>query len=152
MKLNLRLTAAVLPALALGACSLAPRYVQPVAPVAPSWPAGNAYLAQSEATLPVVSYRDVFRDPRLQALIEQALANNRDLRVAAANVAAARAQVRVTRANQFPAVGFPLRPAKARQEAGSVETARTFRCRAASRPSNWICSANLRMPRKPTGT
>ncbi|MFS0848895.1 efflux transporter outer membrane subunit [Novosphingobium panipatense] len=106
MKLNLRLTAAVLPALALGACSLAPRYVQPVAPVAPSWPAGNAYLAQSEATLPVVSYRDVFRDPRLQALIEQALANNRDLRVAAANVAAARAQVRVTRANQFPAVGL----------------------------------------------
>ena len=42
---------------------------------------------------------------RLQALIEQALANNRDLLVAAANIAAARAQVRIQRADQFPQVG-----------------------------------------------
>ncbi|MEE4452671.1 efflux transporter outer membrane subunit [Novosphingobium resinovorum] len=103
-RVNPRLLSGMLPALALGACSLAPRYVQPELPVPASWPAGDAYLAQSEAALPAVSYKDVFRDPRLQALVEQALANNRDLRVAAANVAAARAQVRVTRANQFPAV------------------------------------------------
>ncbi|KQM13001.1 efflux transporter outer membrane subunit [Novosphingobium sp. Leaf2] len=96
----------VLPALALGACSLAPKYVRPAPPVAASWPAGDAYLVQSEAALPAVSYRDIFRDARLQALIEQALINNRDLRVAAANLAAARAQVRVTRANQFPEIGI----------------------------------------------
>ena len=71
-------------------------------PVPPSWPAGDPYLRQSEAPLPAFTYRDVFRDPRLQALIVQALANNRDLRIAAANIAAARAQVRITRANQFP--------------------------------------------------
>ncbi|AXB76905.1 efflux transporter outer membrane subunit [Novosphingobium sp. P6W] len=99
-----RLTAGVLPALALGACSLAPKYVAPAPPVPASWPVGDAYLAQSEASLPLVSYKEVFRDPRLQSLVEQALTNNRDLRVAAANIAAARAQVRVTRANQFPAV------------------------------------------------
>src|SRR5690606_10293940 len=79
-------------------------YVRPAAPVPPSWPIGDAYLARSEAALPVVSYRDIFRDERLQALIEQALVNNRDLRVAAANIAAARAQVRVVRARQFPEV------------------------------------------------
>ncbi|WP_313441653.1 efflux transporter outer membrane subunit [Novosphingobium sp.] len=92
-------------ALALGACSMAPKYVAPAPPVAESWPVGDAYLAQSEVTLPLVSYTEIFQDPRLQSLVEQALTNNRDLRVAAANLAAARAQVRVVRANQFPAIG-----------------------------------------------
>ncbi len=92
-------------ALTLGACSMAPKYVQPASPVPTSWPVGDAYLAQSEAGLPVVSYKDIFHDPRLQSLIESALANNRDVRVAAANLEAARAQVRVTRADQIPALG-----------------------------------------------
>ncbi len=98
-------TAAPALALALGACSLAPKYVAPTPPVPQSWPAGDAYLTQSEASLPVVSYAEIFRDPRLQQLIAQALDNNRDIRVAAANLAAARAQVRVVRGNQFPAIG-----------------------------------------------
>ena len=70
-----------------------PAYVRPDPAIPASWPAGDAYLRQSEAALPAVTYRDIFRDPRLQALIEQALANNRDLMVAAANIAAAREQV-----------------------------------------------------------
>lgn len=105
-RLAVRLMTGMLPAIALGACSMAPKYVQPAAPVPTSWPVGDSYLTQSEAALPLVSYKDIFRDARLQSLVEQALVNNRDLRVAAANVAAARAQVRVTRANQFPAVGI----------------------------------------------
>jgi multidrug efflux system outer membrane protein len=88
----------------LAGCSMEPAYVRPEAPVPLSWPAGDAYLKQSEAALPRVSYRDIFRDPRLQKLIEQALANNRDLRIAAANIAAARAQYRIQRANQLPQV------------------------------------------------
>lgn len=91
--------------LALGGCSLAPHYVRPAAPVPSSWPAGDAYLRQSEAALPTVSFAAIFQDPRLQALVARALENNRDVRAAAANVAAARAQVRVVRANQFPEVG-----------------------------------------------
>lgn len=91
--------------LALGACSLAPNYVRPEAPVPPSWPTGDAYLQQSEQSLPAVTYTDVFRDQRLQQLIALALDNNRDLRIAAANLAAARAQVRVVGAAQFPEVG-----------------------------------------------
>lgn len=85
-------------------CSMAPKYVQPAAPVPTSWPVGDAYLRQSEAGLPIVSYRDVFADSRLQAIIEQALANNRDIRIAAANIAAARAQYRINRANILPEV------------------------------------------------
>lgn len=88
----------------LTACSLAPKYVRPAAPVPQSWPVGDAYLRNSEAALPTVRYQDIFRDPRLQALIGQALANNRDLRVAAANIAAARGQFRIQRAELFPEV------------------------------------------------
>ena len=54
------------------------------------------------AELPAVTYRDIFRDARLQQLIDQGLANNRDLAAAAANIAAARAQYRIQRAELFP--------------------------------------------------
>lgn len=87
---------------ALAGCSLAPTYVRPTPPVPTSWPVGDAYLRQSEAALPSVTYRDIFRDPRLQALIEQALVNNRDLRVAVTNIEATRAQYRIQRADLFP--------------------------------------------------
>jgi multidrug efflux system outer membrane protein len=91
-------------AVALSGCSMAPKYVQSELPVPPSWPVGDAYLRQTEATLPSVTYRDIFRDPRLQRIVEQALINNRDLRVAAANIAAARSQYRIQRAELLPQV------------------------------------------------
>jgi multidrug efflux system outer membrane protein len=84
--------------------SLEPAYVQPAPAVPASWPVGDSYLAQSEAALPAVTYKDIFRDPRLQALIEQALVNNRDLMAAAANVAAARERYHIRRADQLPQV------------------------------------------------
>jgi multidrug efflux system outer membrane protein len=89
---------------ALAGCSLAPKYARTALPVPPSWPVGDAYLRQSEAALPAITYRDIFRDPRLQTLITQALANNRDLRVAAANIPSARAQYRIQRADLLPQV------------------------------------------------
>lgn len=95
---------ALLPALMLAGCSMAPRYEQPALPVPPSWPGGDAYLQQSEATLPRLVFAEVFADPRLKTLLDQALVNNRDLRVAAANVVAARAQYRVQRASLFPQI------------------------------------------------
>ncbi|KWI80618.1 multidrug transporter, partial [Burkholderia ubonensis] len=49
-----------------------------------------------------IGWREFFVDPRLQRLIEIALNNNRDLRVAVLNVAAARAQYQITRADLFP--------------------------------------------------
>ena len=92
-------------ALALAGCSLAPPYQRPAAPVPPAFPQGEAYPAATAGVSPSVSYRDLFRDARLQTLISQSLDNNRDLRIAAANLAAARAQVRVARSAQFPEVG-----------------------------------------------
>jgi len=100
----MRKIALLLAVTSLGACSMAPPYVRPELPVPPSWPVGDAYLAQSEAALPSVTYRDIFRDPRLQSLIEQALSNNRDLRVAAANIAVARAAYHIQRAELLPEI------------------------------------------------
>jgi multidrug efflux system outer membrane protein len=91
--------------LMLAGCSLAPKTTLPPPPVPQGWPVGDAYLIQSEAALPILSYKQLFTDARLQSLVEQALVNNRDLRTAFANLAAARAQVRVSRAAQFPAIG-----------------------------------------------
>ncbi|QUD89402.1 efflux transporter outer membrane subunit [Phenylobacterium montanum] len=99
-----------LPALALAfalptaACvDLAPADRRPPAPVPASFPAGPAYApATSERAL--AGWRAFFADPKLKQVIEQALANNRDLRIAVANVAAARAQFHVQRAAQLPTV------------------------------------------------
>lgn len=99
-----RLLLTLLGASALAGCSMEPKYIQPDVPVPPSWPVGDSYLAQSEAALPAITYRDIFRDTRLQALVEQALVNNRDLRIAAANIRAARAQYVIQRAGRLPAV------------------------------------------------
>ena len=100
----MRRFAGLLALLASGCISLEPHYVRPEPAVPASWPVGDAYLAQSEAALPAVTYKDIFRDPRLQTLIQQALVNNRDLMAAAANIAAAREQYRIQRANQLPVV------------------------------------------------
>ncbi|HMI18262.1 MAG TPA: efflux transporter outer membrane subunit [Sphingomonas sp.] len=96
--------AALLALSALTACSMDPHYVRPTPAVPPSFPQGGAYAQQNEAPLPSVSYRDIFRDARLQAIVEQALANNQDLRQALANIQSARALYRVQRADIFPAI------------------------------------------------
>jgi multidrug efflux system outer membrane protein len=79
-----------------------PKLGRPDPAIPPSWPAGDLRLKRSETTLPAITYKDIFRDPRLQTLIAQALANNRDLMTAAANIAAAREQFVIQRAQQFP--------------------------------------------------
>ena len=116
----MRRIAPLLAVTALSACSLAPQYDRPATPVPASWPVGDAYLRQSEAALPAVTYRDIFRDARLQTLIETALTNNRDLRIAAANIAAARGQYRIERAELFPAIGANARASYSRGSTRSV--------------------------------
>ena len=98
----MRRVAALLALLATSCATLEPRYTRPDAAIPASWPSGDSYLRQSEASLPAVTYRDIFRDARLQALIGQAIGNNRDLMVAGANIAAAREQYRIQRSRQLP--------------------------------------------------
>jgi multidrug efflux system outer membrane protein len=83
----------------LGACTLEPHYHRPASPVPPleGGTAGGTTAAD-------IGWREFFPDPQLQQLIALALANNRDLRVAALNVQSAQAQYRIQRAQLFPTV------------------------------------------------
>jgi multidrug efflux system outer membrane protein len=100
----MRRAAALLALLASACTTMEPHYVRPDPAIPASWPVGDPYLAQAEAGLPILTYQQVFQDPRLQTLIAQAMANNRDLMIAAANIAAAREQYRIQRAQQLPTV------------------------------------------------
>jgi multidrug efflux system outer membrane protein len=90
----------------LTACSLQPVYERPAAPVAAAHPSGPAYkdVAGTETPAADLGWRDFLNDERLQRLVESALRNNRDLRVAALNVARFQAQYRIQRAALFPQV------------------------------------------------
>lgn len=101
------LTLAVACAMAVPGCSLIPDYQQPAAPIAQAWPEGQAYARQSsqQKASAELGWEQFFRDPALQHLLQVALDNNRDLRQAALNVEAFRAQYRIQRAELFPSVG-----------------------------------------------
>lgn len=97
-----RLGAMTVLCLALGACSLAPTYHRPATPVPDQFP--DTATTAASAALP--AWRDVFLDQRLQALIELALHNNRDLRIAVQRVEAARAQFGIAQSDRLPTIGL----------------------------------------------
>jgi outer membrane protein, multidrug efflux system len=100
----MRRAATLLALVVTGCTTMEPKYLRPEPAIPPSWPVGDPYLAQAEVGLPVLSYKQVFQDPRIQTLIAQALANNRNLMVAASNIAAAREQYHIQRAQLLPTV------------------------------------------------
>jgi multidrug efflux system outer membrane protein len=103
---------AVAVALVATACTMEPKYVRPAAPVPATFPTGGVYATQPGAASAArsaqaqaaadIGWRNFFTDPRLQRLIEIALQNNRDLRVAVLNIEASQAQYRITRAGLLP--------------------------------------------------
>jgi multidrug efflux system outer membrane protein len=95
-----------LTALLLAGCDLAPAYHRPGLPAPAHLPVGGVYPAASATTAASdIAWQDFFVDPALRQVIGEGLANNRDLRVALANVEAARAQYRVQRADLLPTIG-----------------------------------------------
>jgi len=101
-----RLIFATLALVALSACTLAPDYSRPAAPLPAAWPSGPAYQENAKTERPVadIPWQEFFLDPHLKKLIALALENNRDLRVAALNIERSRAQYRIRRADLFPQV------------------------------------------------
>lgn len=100
----------------LAGCSMIPKYERPAAPVAAEWPATTNWVAGS-AQAPAVAapvaaapaaadieWQAFFSDPKLRLLIDAALRNNRDLRIAVLNIEQARAQFQIRRADQFPTI------------------------------------------------
>ncbi len=94
-----KVTPLLIAPLLLAACSPAPGFERPEAPVSNRWPTGeNGGTGE-------IDWKGFFNDARLRKLVELSLANNRDARVAALNVEQIRAQYRIQRSALFPAVG-----------------------------------------------
>ena len=99
--------------LSLAGCTLDPTYHRPALPVASQYPSADAAYQSDRAHQPaepssipadLIGWRQVFTDPRLQALIALSLENNRDLRIAILNIAASQAEFVSERANLFPLI------------------------------------------------
>jgi len=90
-----------------GCMSLIPEYQRPAAPVPAAYPAETGAAAAAAAAAEI-DWQAYFADPRLKRLVEIALANNRDLRIAVLNIEQARATYQVKRADELPTVGAGL--------------------------------------------
>jgi multidrug efflux system outer membrane protein len=105
----------------LGGCTMEPHYDRPVAPVPATFsttaeqagkggPAGSAAAPAGPEAKPgttrtvELEWRQFFSDPHLQQLIDLALRQNRDLRVAALNVETVAAEYRIQRAQLLPTI------------------------------------------------
>ena len=90
--------------LALTGCASGPDYLRPTLSLPAHWFAGAAptppEAAATTAALP--DWREYFPDARLQALIAEALEYNRDLRIATAHIAEARALYGIERSTKLP--------------------------------------------------
>jgi multidrug efflux system outer membrane protein len=117
---------AALPWMLYGCMSLAPAYRRPEPPVPAHWPSGPAYIpsagadiADQSVRVPARSVMDIpwqefILDSRLRQVIEQALADSRDLREQAAAVMSARAKYRVQHAALLPRVDAGVGGTKSR--------------------------------------
>ena len=89
-------------------CTLAPKYSQPAPPVPAEWPAAPAHsdtsTTSSAPQAAELAWQEFFADAKLRTLIDTALMNNRDLRLAALNVERARAMYGIQRAALLPTV------------------------------------------------
>jgi len=119
---------AIASAVLLAACSMAPTYERPAAPVADAYafnPSGTAAKTGFATILPGpgqkfaidTGWREYFTDPRLQQLIAAALENNRDLRTAVLRIEEARAQYNIQSADRLPNLNASVADTRAKTPA-----------------------------------
>jgi len=87
-------------ALCLGACTVGPDYRRPAVPTPATFrgqPEGDSQLSLGD-----LAWWRLFEDETLQQLMQEAIRENYDLRIAGARILQARAQVTISRSFQFP--------------------------------------------------
>jgi outer membrane protein, multidrug efflux system len=120
--------AALLPVFA-GGCTMAPKYTQPSPALPGDWTSGTGAKAAPGAK--VQDWRQVIADEPTKRLVELALVNNRDLRVAALKIEKAQAQYQIQRADLLPKIdatggaNMQRTPAKL-SGTGAAVTSRTY--------------------------
>ncbi len=118
---------AIVLALATAACAVGPNYKRPVVPI-PDRFYGEERVAIADArSLADAAWWEVFDDPVLKALVDEALRNGFDARLAAARVQEARAQYGIVGSQLFPAVDYQggwnrQRPDRILNPSGSAQT------------------------------
>jgi len=90
----------------LHGCTHPAQYVRPQLPVPSAWPESSAAQAgvQGAPAATDLKWQEFFTDQRLQSVIELALDNNRDLRIATLNIERVQALYRIQRAEQYPTI------------------------------------------------
>lgn len=119
-----RTTAAALLCASSSACVMGPNYQRPQI----AQPNDIRFqINQSDATsFADLAWWDVFKDPALQALINNALANNTDLQVAASRIEQARQLVGVAKSEALPQVGYDAHGAIAKKPADDQDLVGTY--------------------------
>src|SRR5580700_1251672 len=86
----------------MSGCLMGPKYQRPTVDVPQEYRAPAPQQAAQASSLGNEQWWQVYQDPALTQLIHTAIAQNYDVRIAAARVLEAQAQVGITRANQLP--------------------------------------------------
>src|SRR5438132_1535355 len=121
-------------ALVLTGCAVGPNYQRPAVqtPLSFRAPASPVPQPTSSESLADLKWFEVFKDDKLQDLVRTALVQNYDLRDAVARVEAARANLGITRSNQYPNVAA----------SGAVEFTRLSRDGTLPLPATFVPSQN----------
>ncbi|RJX32780.1 MAG: efflux transporter outer membrane subunit [Oxalobacter sp.] len=98
----------------LGGCSMAPTHERPTLPVPDAF-AGKTNTSAKKAT--DIGWKEFFKDVRLQAVIQTALENNRDLKIAALRIEESRALYGIQRADRLPTINAAADGSRARTPA-----------------------------------
>jgi outer membrane protein, multidrug efflux system len=112
-----RFIAAVLAGSLLGGCALGPNYKRPAMVEPPTFRGQATAEATSLADAP---WWEAFQDPALQALIAEAIRQNYDVRIAAARVQEARANLKISRSDLFPSLDYGITAGRARLPLGGL--------------------------------
>ncbi|MGA0604017.1 efflux transporter outer membrane subunit [Caulobacter sp. KR2-114] len=102
MRIAARLCAIAAGALAVSACAVGPRYQAPSTPATASQPFVSTQAGVAEDQPLPANWWRLYQDPVLDGLVQQALAENQDLKVAASNLAYAQALVEEAKAGRYP--------------------------------------------------
>ena len=139
--MTLRRIAALLTGTLLSACStVGPDYHRPSSAVIDKPGAAAPFVGGNEAAFAALQpvpdrWWQLYRDPTLDRLVQQALAANTDLRVAAANIARAQASVDLVEQDRRPQASLQAAPGYAQRSAEEELLP------GAALPSNFVYSA-----------
>jgi multidrug efflux system outer membrane protein len=130
--MSYRAIAVLLSAVCLTSCTIGPSYHRPVVQVPQAFHAPEPLPASQAASFADLKWWEVFKDPDLQQLIKTALQQNYDLRDAVARVEEARANLGITRSDQFPQVSA----------SGDIQFTRLSRDGSFPLPPSFVASQN----------